>query len=105
LFSPTPLTVPSSARVVGAWVAILAQGGVVEDHVGRHALLPGGGGAPGPELLEDGGGLGREVGGRGGGLGGAGGPGRLGGGLAAAAGPSRLRPSTSALASVSDRVP
>ena len=52
LVSPTPLTCPrgQGGRERGR---DLAQGRVMEDHVGGHALLLRGGGAPGAELLED----------------------------------------------------
>ena len=52
LFSPTPLTVPSSARVAGQPRRDLAQRRVVEDHVRRHALLLRGRRPPGAEPLE-----------------------------------------------------
>ena len=65
LFSPTPLTVPSSARVAGDDGRDLAQRRVVEDHVRGHALLLGGRGPPGAQPLEDRRGLRRQLGGRG----------------------------------------
>ena len=50
--SPTPLIPASSASVDGAGDRDRAQGRVVEDHVGGHALLLRGRAAPGPQLLE-----------------------------------------------------
>ena len=52
LAAPTPLTVPrlgQGGRLLGG---DLPQRRVVEDHVGRHALLLGGRGAPGAQPLE-----------------------------------------------------
>ena len=65
LFSPTPLTVPSSASVVGRRRRDLAQRRVVEDDVRRHALLLRRGGPPGPQPLEDRRRLGGQLGGGG----------------------------------------
>ena len=48
-----PLIRPSSASVVGRLRGDLPQRGVVEDHVGGHALLLGRRPAPGPQPLED----------------------------------------------------